>query len=101
MTEPHIRLKVNLYYDERNQDCDVDRVEDLVREFLNPADERVADVRIAVGRAAGAVFLHLEPETWNTDKFERLADMVPGLMERYGYADNITRESDVKAKVVS
>lgn len=93
--QPVIRLKIDLIHDDRNHDAHVGDVEDRLEQHLNHNDAvpgRAQNVRISVGRAAGAVFVRLTPRKWAPDKLERITRIVADRLGAERYADNVTVE---------
>jgi len=95
MGEPRIRVKVNLFHDVRNHDADVSSIEEQIESGLNSRYKKVENVRIAVGRSAGAVFITLSDLKFSFDdhlserQIKSIVRRTVNQMEHKRYAQNI------------
>lgn len=91
MSEPELRLKVELHHSPREQ-IDADAVADEVQRMVNHPEERVSNIRYAVGHQASAVFVQLIPRRWSGRSIQQVVNSVIHWTEWNNYAAELEQK---------
>lgn len=92
-------MKLELVHDDRNEDADVNRVEQRVKQLVNHPTDRITDIRLAVGPQASSIFVTLKSRKWAEESLSRLASSVLRNLKSTDYAGNIRLSNDWRLDV--